>query len=335
MIELARESRGMTQKDLADKIGQSASNISRMEKSVIPVTVAAFEQIAQATGYPKDFFEQKADIIPDNLGYRRRKVVASKLLTPIKAKINIIRQHVQFLTRELNIPAPKLPVIEVTEDATPQSAAKKLRKAWKVKDAVIDNMMQLIEENGIVISTFDFNTARVDSRSILTEDKYPIIIDNKGHLGDRQRFSLAYELGHLVMHTFTDLSADRDIAREANHFAAELLMPETEIRKDFKEILTIPRLAELKKKWKVSMIAILYRADDLGYLTPNQKKYLVQQFNNLNLRRREPMELDVPAETPKLLCRWIADYKAARKLSTAQLAAALKLTTNEFLEVYA
>lgn len=336
MIELARESRGMNQKDLAEKIGQSVSNISRMEKDIIPVSEPVLEQIAAATHYPKAFFLQKADVIPDNLGYRRRYVVAAKVLMPISARINIIRQHVQLLTQALKVPLPQLPVIELTGTTTPQSAAKQLRKAWKIKEPVIDNLIRLIEDKGIVVTTFNFNTARVDSRSMITEDKFPIIIYNQSHLGDRQRFSLAYELGHLVMHTFTSLGADRDISHEANLFAAELLMPEADIRKDLTgDTLTIPRLAELKKKWKVSMISILYRADDLGYLTANQKKYLVQQFNNLHIRRREPAELDVPIEQPRLLRRWIAEYKRAHKYSTAEVAAALKLTTDEFLEVYA
>lgn len=85
----------------------------------------------------------------------------------------------------------------------------------------------------------------------------------------------------------------------------------------------------------MSLISIRYRADDLGYLTANQKKCLVPQFNNLNIRRREPAELDVPVERAGLLRRWIADYKVAHRYSTAQMAAALNLTMDEFLEVYA
>ena len=333
MVVLARESRGMNQKDLSAKTGISVSNISKMENSGLSIT-PHLEQIMNATGYPETFFYQKVRTVPDNLGYRKRQVVSQKILVPINAQINIIRQHVQFLTRALNLSTPKLPVIDVTSTTTPQLIARQVRKAWKIKDVVIDSLTDLLETHGVAISTFDFNTARVDSRSILTEDSYPLIVHNRNHLGDRQRFTLAHELGHLVMHTLANLNAERDITHEANLFAAELLMPEADIRKDLKETLTIPRLAELKKKWKVSMISILYRADDLGYLTPNQKHYLIRQFNNLNIRRREPVELDVAIEHPKLIRRWIADYRAAKKHTTAQVAAALNLTTSEFIEVY-
>lgn len=334
MIVLARESRGMNQKELAEKISISVSNISKMENSALTITPPVLEEIADATNYPTEFFYQKTDIIPDNLGYRRRQVVSQKILVPINAQINIIRQHVQFLTRELKVPVPKLPIIDVSGDVTPQMAAKQVRKSWKIKEVVIANLTQLLESHKVAISTFDFNTARVDSRSILTEDNYPLIVHNRNHLGDRQRFTLAHELGHFVMHTFTDLSADRDITHEANLFAAELLMPEAQIRKDFKELLTITRLAELKKKWNVSMISILYRADDLGFLSPNQKHYLIRQFNALNIRRREPVELDVLIEKPKLIRQLISEYKTSRKMKTTQMAATLHLTTDEFVQVY-
>lgn len=271
MLILARESRGMNQKEVAERMHMSVSNLSRMENNGLGVSQNVLEQIVDITRYPIQFFYQKADIIPDNLGYRKRQIVAQKVLTPINARINIIRNHVQFLIRNLRLDLPRLPVIEINDKQTPQMAATYLRKLWKLKEPIIGNMTDIIEDHGVVVTTFDFHTARVDSRSILTDDKQPVIVYNKSHLGDRQRFSLAHELGHLVMHTYTNLGADRDITHEANLFAAELLMPEKEVRKDFEEPITIPRLAELKKKWLVSMISLLYRADDLGYLSANQK----------------------------------------------------------------
>ena len=63
-------------------------------------------------------------------------------------------------------------------------------------------------------------------------------------------------------------------------------MPPKDIKEDFKPGISIPLLGELIRQWKVSRIALLYRADDLGLLSPNQKRYLVQQFNQLKLRRR-------------------------------------------------
>ena len=100
---------------------------------------------------------------------------------------------------------------------------------------------------------------------MFTDEKHPILFQNRSLLGNRLRYSLAYELGQLVMHTRSVVPPERDVAKEANEFAAAFLMPENDIITDFEEGVTLNLLAKLKTKWKVSMISLLYRADDLGY----------------------------------------------------------------------
>jgi Zn-dependent peptidase ImmA (M78 family) len=334
MIILAREARGLSQADLAEMIGMSATNLSKIERCDIGIHDEVVETISEKTNFPIHFFRQEGYIVPENLNYRKRDIVAQKLITPIHAQVNIIRKHIHFLTMALNIEKPSVPVIEVSETETPQSIATTLRKLWKQNTPIIEDLTKLIESNGIVISSFPFGTDRVDSRSILTDDKFPIIFFNQSLLGDRQRFSLAYELGQLIMHSSSIVPLERNVSKEANAFAAEFLMPAKEIIKDFKGGITIPLLGELKRKWKVSMIALLYRADDLGMVTANQKRYVLQQFNQLHIRRREPMELDVPKEEPKQLKQWLAEYRQKTKLGTVELAAIFCLQVDEFMELY-
>jgi Zn-dependent peptidase ImmA (M78 family)/DNA-binding Xre family transcriptional regulator len=334
MIILAREARGLSQADLAEMIGMSATNLSKIERCDIGISDDMVEMIADKTHYPLQFFKQTGDIVPENLNYRKREVVAQKLITPIHAQVNIIRKHIHFLTNALSIDSTTIPIMEVTTEQTPQQIAIKLRKLWKVETPIIDDLTKLIESNGIVISNFAFGTDRVDSRSILTDDKFPVIFFNASLLGDRQRFTLAYELGQLVMHSSSIVPMDRDVSKEANAFAAEFLMPANEIVKDFKDGITIPLLGELKRKWKVSMIALLYRADDLGLVTANQKRYMLQQFNQLQIRRREPLELDVAKEEPRLIKQWMGEYRQKTKLGTVEMAAVLCLEVDDFLELY-
>lgn len=331
MIVLAREARGLAQNELAERIGMSATNLSKIERGDVGISDEVLEAVATHTGYPPHFFLQEGAPVPENLAYRKRQVVAQKLLTPIAARANILRQHVQFLTRALLVKTPKLPAMG---DTTLEKAAARLRKLWGIDTPVIPNLTRIVEEQGIAVLSFDFGTERVDSRSMLTDDGHPIIFLNKTLLGDRLRFSLAYELGQLVLHTFSPVDAGRDVASEANAFAAALLLPEKEVRKDLEGGITVPLLAELKKKWKVSMIALLYRADDLGLLTPNQKRYLLQQFNTAGIRRREPVELDVAVEEPRLVKRWIAQYRSRTGLGTVEIAAVLHLNVDEYLEIY-
>jgi Zn-dependent peptidase ImmA (M78 family)/DNA-binding XRE family transcriptional regulator len=334
MIVLARESRGMTQAELADKLNIVAATLSKMESGDLGISDDMRTAISNATGYPVSFFEQKAEVYPEHLVYRKRDKVAQKLLTPINAKINIQRLHVQFLIKQLDITKKPVPVYEVGDTQTPQIIAQKVREQWNITEPVIDNLIALLEERGIVVTSFDFGTERVDSRCILTEDNNPMVIYNKTLLGDRQRFSLAFQLGHLVMHTGQNVDWERDVAHEANLFASEFLMPEQFIRKDFDNGITLALLGGLKSKWKVSMISLLYRADDLGYVSANQKKYLIQQFNEQKMRRREPKELDVPVEEEGIIKNWLKEYKSCNKINDEQVAASLCLRIDEYKELY-
>lgn len=337
MVALARESRGLTQTALADKLGISTSKLNYVEQGNQTLQDEIVLKMSKLLKYPVDFFYQEGEaFLPMSLSYRKRDHVSAKLLNPLEANINLYRLHIETIAEKLKLNEVNIPALDLQKLGSIEQVAKQLRKFWTMPKGTVENFTELLEQNGIIVVSFDFGTERVDSRTIFTKDKQPIIFVNKLHLADRQRFSLAYELGHLVMHTGVLPSHKRDISHEANMFAAGFLMPESEIKKDFsvKDGITIPLLGELKRKWKVSMIALLYRATDLGFLTDNQKRYLVQQFNQMKIRRREPPELDFPKEQPKLLRDLITKYKTAHKFSVKELAQSLHLEQEEFMQRY-
>lgn len=330
-LKLARESRGLNQTELNELTGLPLTAISKAERSELTLSPDALSRIATATNYPLSFFTAPGGAATDALAWRRREKVPQKVFTQLAARIDILRLHVQTLTRELGISQNISPGVELSETYRPVDAAKWLRSIWSVPEEPISNLTLLLEDKGIPVASFDFGSERIDSRATITEDRYPLICVNSTHTGDRQRFSLAYQLGHLLMHTYRPVSAEQDISREANQFAAELLVPEAAFRADIgNNQVTMSLLANMKRRWGVSMISLLYRADDLGYTTPDQKAGLVQRFNALRLRRREPIALDVPIEQPCLIRTWVDSLRRKHRLSTASLAARLHLTPEEF-----
>lgn len=77
----------------------------------------------------------------------------------------------------------------------------------------------------------------------------PIILINKNHPLNRRRFSLAHEIAHFRLHNMSGVHMDKvflrsdaptlgkvKIEREANRYAAELLLPEPELRQAWKEL---------------------------------------------------------------------------------------------------
>lgn len=334
MIALARESRGLTQLELAEKLKLSPAHMSRIEQDFREVGQHHLKEICTVLNYPEGFFYQEGETLPPALALRKRNIVAQKILLPVEAEVNINRLQVEKLLNAIGHPEINLPILDIEKLGSPAEAARKLRKLWKIEKGVINNLTQVLEEHGLFLINFDFNTDRVDGMSILANSKFPIVFSNKRSLGDRQRFTLAYELGHLVMHLQTNPSFTRDISHEANEFAAEFLMPEKDIKADFKDGVTLNILADLKRKWKLSMQALLYRANDIGIITDNQKRYLINQFNSMNIRRREPAELDVPRENPTKLRDMITNYKNKQKLNVKQLALFFNSSEDEFLSKY-
>ena len=96
------------------------------------------------------------------------------------------------------------------------------------------------------------------------------ILVNANEADTRQRFTLAHELGHWVCHCLdgrdaqpvfcrhqdVGSSADRTVEREANVFAAELVMPEPEVRAAFAEQDDVKQLATT---FGVSPLAMQWR----------------------------------------------------------------------------
>jgi transcriptional regulator with XRE-family HTH domain len=180
----------MNQSELAERLGMTNGNMSKIERGDTSLTDENLERISSVTGFPESFFYQEGDIIADNLSFRKRETVAQKLIAPITAKANIIRVHVQFLSEQLGITTEHLPAVEVTDTNTPAQIAREVRRRWRLKFAVISSVTELLEDHGIIISSFPFITERVDSRCLLTDNKQPVIFLNSQMLGDRQRFSL-------------------------------------------------------------------------------------------------------------------------------------------------
>jgi Zn-dependent peptidase ImmA (M78 family)/transcriptional regulator with XRE-family HTH domain len=333
MITLARESRGLTQKELASLLGLSQGKLCRVEQDDQSFSEEIVERLSDILKYPRSFFYREGEsFIPSSIDFRRRVKVPNKLLKEINAKINLHRLIIEkLLSENAN---PSWPILKSRQNPLPVEAAIRLRKTWGMDKGPINNLTDWLEANGIIIIAFDFGTERVDSRVMIAKNNGVIII-NSLMLGDRQRFSLAYELGHLVLHTDATTSLEnRDIAHEANLFASEFLMPQEDIIDDLRGEITVSRLAELKRKWKVSMHALLYRAEDLNIISYNQKRYLLGQFNSMNIRRREPPEFDVPKERPALLGKLLTKYQRLNRLKDFEMAELFHHTQEEFTTKY-
>jgi Zn-dependent peptidase ImmA (M78 family) len=213
---------------------------------------------------------------------------------------------------------------------TPEDAARVVRESWMVPKGPIDNMMDLLESNGGVIIHCDFGTELIDAMSQRIDGMPVLFFVNVNAPMDRVRFTLAHELGHMVLHTVT-VKDDEEMEDEADAFAGAFLLPAEEIKPQLRRF-DLRQLANMKLYWKVSMGAIAVRAERLKVVTPYQSKMFWIEMSKLGYRKREPNEPS--KESPKLLRQMVAFHINKLGYSFAEMAKLLCLRVSEFSDMY-
>ena len=330
ILKLARDSRGLSQKDLSLKLGIKQGTLSKIENEFLSADENLVNQVANILNYPISFFYQKRDVQLVSGHYRKKITLPQKEVRKQQSKMTILEWHLEKMVESIELPEANLPKWDCNFDGNPEICANYLREYWKIPRGRIENLTKLIEDNGIVVIPMDLG--KLDGLSIYTQSGIPVIFTNRATSGDRHRFNLAHELGHLIMHFRQKIDESRDIEDEAHSFASELLIPSREIKPHLVKI-TIEKLAELKRYWKVSMQAILVKAyKQLSLLTQNQYHYLWKQMSYLGYRKKEPVF--IPLESAHLVREIIDLHLNDLEYSKSELSTLLNITEKEFDTLY-
>lgn len=336
MIRLARESRGLNQSELARMLSVSQGKVSKIESGLLEASDDMLSNLSRALDYPEHFFAFDDAVYGAGISgisvlyHRKRQSLSNKIIEKIHAQINIRRIHLARLLKAVELKNNHFQHYDVDEyDGKVDYIANAVRASWLLPNGPIKNLTKAIEDAGGIVIEFDFGTKSVDAISQWLPDLPPLFFINKNAPGDRLRFSLAHELGHIFMHR----TPNPHMEMEADRFAGEFLLPKQEISSSLNYI-TLPKLANLKPYWKVSMGAILHRASDLDKITKRQYQYLWVQMGKAGYRLREPAELDIPKEKPTLLQELVNTYRNKLNYSLAELSTLLGMHEHEIKTIY-
>lgn len=291
-LVLARKRRGYSGEGLAKAIGVSPVTISRLENGEtepLPENLAAFAKIL---GFPQSFFsgDDIDELTKDAASFRSLSSMTAKERDAALAAGSLAYLLADWVSDRFNLPAPDL--VELGHERDSTKAALSLRHYWKLGEQPISNMIKLLESKGVRVFSLAENTKAVDAFSCW-RNNIPYIFLNTFKSVERSRFDAAHELGHLILHRHGGTSGQEDhriAENEANAFASAFLMPEADVRSHASYVTNVAQLIQKKKRWGVSLAALIYRLRKLDLLNEYQYRSFYVQINKLGYLKQEPEE---------------------------------------------
>ena len=150
-------------------------------------------------------------------------------------------------------------------------------------------MIDIFEEQGIKVFEID-NALYPKLDGLFAEvNSMPVIVIGNYRPGDRQRFTLAHELGHLLLDNRIPLEMDIEIF--CNRFAGAFLLPKQSLLNIFnthRNFIEPRELSLIKQEYGISMTSILHRAEDLHIISNELYRQLRSEFNVRGWSQHEP-----------------------------------------------
>ncbi len=337
LLRIARQRVGLAQGEAAARLQVPQVTLSRYENAVAVPTDEFIVRASEVYDMPISFFRQ-TDVVfgaPVSVHpmWRKKADVTVREIDKIVAEINIRVMHLRRMfdavefTPQSNV--PRLDLEDYNGDI--ERVAALVRAHWLLPPGPIENLTAAVERAGVIVVHSAMGGSSVSGVTIIVPGLLPVIVLNQDQTADRLRFTLAHELGHLVMHKFPSPTMEK----EANEFASALLMPKAEIAVAFRvRRLDMARLAGLKPEWRVSMQALLYRAQSLGLIEQERAAWLWRKFAMDRIKLREPPSLDFAPEVPSVVSRMVRLHLDTFGYSPSDLAKIVHANDNLLSDYY-
>ena len=333
-IKQARKANYMSLRNLAEKAKISPMAISKYERDLDMPSSGVLLRLAQALGVSIDFLFRPTTISVQLQSYRKHASLGVKEQEAIRMRIqDWLERYLEVESffpdeqRTVSLPVHPIHLLDHVEDV-----ASELRQHWSLGLDPIENLTQLLEDQGIkvgLVPGFELPSgARDFDACTFLADGVPVIVSKAQLPGDRQRFNLGHELGHLTL----DVEEGIDSEAACHRFVGALLAPVQAVRFELgskRTTLDMNELYLLKQKYGLSMQAWIFRARDLGIISDNAATRLFQRFRANGWHRHEPGEA-LPTERPlrmeRLIYRALAEDLISRSRAQELLGEPLQLS---------
>ena len=294
-LRQARRARGWSLEELAEKAGSiSRQAIHYYETGQDTPGSSVLLRLANALGVGIDYFFRTITVNLGTPAYRAHCQLPARERRRIESlATEEIERYIQAESfvepgkeHRLNLPDSVGNAVESAHESEPRAEA--IREHWQIGLDPINNMTELLEDNGIKVIYVEADV-KFDGCAYVDGDVTAILV-NRGKPGDRQRFDLAHELAHIALR-FPDSWTEKQQEEAAHRFAGAFLAPAAAVRKELgtkRVAISIVELQILKKKYGMSMQAWIHRAMDLGIISKSAASKLYREFSARGWRIKEP-----------------------------------------------
>lgn len=315
-LSLARQRRRLTGKGLAEAVKLSAMAVSRLEGGETEPDGETVAALASALKYPPAFFyaDDPDELDTGAVSFRSLTKMSAKEKSAAIAAGSLGLEVSAWLEREFRLPDADL--IDLSYETSPEAAAKALRSYWGLGERPVANMLGLMETKGVRVFSLSEATRTVDAFSFWRDER-PFVFLNNYKTAEHSLYDSAHELAHLVMHRHAGTQLSRAVEREANEFASAFLMPANDMRSRLPRFVTVDVILNTKSRWRVSAMAMAYRAHRLGLMTDWQYKSACIELGRRGFRTGEPggMERETSAIWRKVLAALWSEKTTKRDIA--------------------
>lgn len=341
-IKRARDANGLNQRKLAEMAGISAMAISKYERNESTPSSGVLLALAKSLGVRVEYFFRQANVDLVDVDYREHEklpaIEEAKVTADVEEQVERWIELEEFLptpwSTPLDLPANLPDLIDTYDDI--EQLAVEVRKAWDLGMNPIPDLIDTLESKGIKVFITRYDAHKNFNGLSAKVNGSPVVVVGKHWPGDRQRFTLTHELGHLVLKG--RLADGLDVETACHRFAGAFLVPQEKVFDALghkRTWLEPQELMLLKHEWGLSMGGWTYRARDLGILPKQHMSKIWKYFRKHGWKDKEP-EPQYPQETTRLfkqrvyralaediigeskaaelLCMSVMDFHACRKM---------------------
>lgn len=331
-LKALREKLNLSYQDVADMVGLSKQSIFKFEKGETKPSSDTILKFSEVFNIPYQSFYvsgSEVNIAISNIQFREsHKIIDKDIFTDqIKQVTQGFLQHLFTIEKLLGDEKPFVNPLEgvtVSDGKDVEKAAKMLRKKWKLGFAPIADVVELLEEKGIIVFEVKINNDQDFTGLSGNYHSIPVIVLNERFTDiGRKRFTALHELAHLLLE-FSEGLPDAKIEKFCDRFAGAVLLVDEVIFQKFgknRTNITLNELKPIKELYGISILAIIVRVSVTRLISYETYQRWYEQYNEWNdTVSEENFGVYKSIEKPSRFYRLLVQGVIERKISPSKAA---------------